>query len=538
MRGDLTIARIKRGGDNKGMVGSFNFSSTFYVGRIVLGAASLLVSLSAHSASTCQAQKNFPNSDMRKDFGPIRDQGSMGWCYAYGAADQAGYWLKKNRGMETTSPGNMISASAVALDYNGEERSKSLGASDAIRRVQAATAELTKEAMAKQSRQREIFNSKLSAFVARDKRAADVLERVGDRQAKQAHDFMEQAKLNPATQNGMIVGGGMGGGMGAGMGSGVGAGYFKPSAADMFDPYSYDTASEKDKSEFKKLVLKDPTIDTEYKKLLYHQNELSALVSIYPKSVAENEGGDPKTVLDNIMGNGFCTEEEVPSEGFDYQAKTAPMQGYVPPGYTMAPQKGVKAILNEGVGKYTASPNAENLCEATEAAKGIFPKLSQKEISDVLETSRKNDNDAVDQLLKAACKKKKIELPRPVVTSETVITAHDKGMNAVQDLLKKGTPVGITYYPEVLSENPLTYDKASKEGTHYSVLVGQRYNCDKGEPEYILRNSWGKSSCETGSAAYKSRFLANEAPYSCEDGYYIIPESQLKMGLLNMTYYE
>jgi len=417
----------------------------------------------------------------------------------------------------------------VALDYNGEDRSKSLGASDAIRRVQAATAQMTQEAMAKQSRQREIFNSKLSAFAARDKRAADILERTADRQAKQTHAMMEQVKANPAPQ-GVI--------MGTGMGGGVGMGYAKPSAADMFDPYAWDSETEKDKSEFKKLVLKDPSIDTEYKKLLYHQNEVQALVNIYPKDAAEKEGGNPRKVLENIMGNGFCTEDEVPSEGFDYQAKTAPMQGYLPPGYTMTPQKGVKAILNEGVGKYTASPNAENLCEATEAAKSIFPKLSQKEISDVLESARKNENDAVDQLLKKACEKKKIDLPRPVATSETVITAHDTGMKEIQNLLKKGIPVGISYYPEVLSENPLTYEKASKDGTHYSVLVGQRYNCDKGEPEYILRNSWGKSSCETGSATYKNRFLAKAAPYDCEDGYYIIPESQLKMGLLSTTYYE
>lgn len=522
------------------MVGFPNFFSTFNVVRALFGVLAFSVSIAAHSAGTCQAQKNFPSKDMRKDFGPIRDQGSIGWCYAYGAADQAGYWLKKNRGIDTTSPGNAISASAAALEYNGLERSTTLGQSDAVRRVQAATTQLTQEASNKLTRQRELLSSKLSAFASRDKRARDLIDAVADRQAKLNHKMMEQAKLNPNPY---------GGGMGGGMGPIAGSGYMiKPSAVDMFDPansYDFDMQLEKDKSDFKELVLKDPSIDTEYKKLLYHQSELSTLISIYPQALQEKEGGNPRAVLGAIMGNGYCTEAEVPSEGFDYKPKIAPMgaygayNGYSP--YAGAAQsEGVKAILNEGISKYNANPTPETLCEATDAAKSIFPKLKSNEISNILETSRKNENDAIDQLLKNACSKKKIDLPRPEVKSEWFAgdDSDAESLKEMQKLLKNGTPVGISYHPEIFNETPESYKTAEKGVGHYSVLVGQQYNCDLGEPEYILRNSWGKSSCTTNSFNYLQK-NGNPPPYKCdENGYYIIPESQLKMGLKGISYYE
>jgi hypothetical protein len=121
----------------------------------------------------------------------------------------------------------------------------------------------------------------------------------------------------------------------------------------------------------------------------------------------------------------------------------------------------------------------------------------------------------------------------------TPIPDQDGGVDMawVGGVLKKGTPVGIAYHPEVFSETPDNYRQTSKEGSHYSLLVGQRYNCDKGEPEYILRNSWGQSGCETSAAGYLKK-NGQKAPYTCEDGYYIIPQSQLKMGVFRTVHLE
>ncbi|MNL13875.1 hypothetical protein D3C87_1347960 [compost metagenome] len=197
--------------------------------------------------------------------------------------------------------------------------------------------------------------------------------------------------------------------------------------------------------------------------------------------------------------------------------------------------------MNEGISKYNANPTAETLCEATEAAKSIFPKLQNKEISNILEASRKNENDAIDQLLKNACSKKKIDLPRPEVKSEWFggSDAYEaEFLKEMQKLLKDGTPVGISYHPEIFNETPESYKNAEKGVGHYSVLVGQQYNCDLGEPEYILRNSWGKSGCTTNSVMYLQK-NGTPPPYKCdENGYYIIPESQLKLGLNGITHYE
>lgn len=67
--------------------------------------------------------------DMSSSFGPIRNQDSIGWCYAHVAADMIGHHISNNGGahilnmnpetqLDMTKKENMISANSIAINYN------------------------------------------------------------------------------------------------------------------------------------------------------------------------------------------------------------------------------------------------------------------------------------------------------------------------------------------------------------------------------------------------------------------------------------
>ena len=71
--------------------------------------------------------------DMTNELGPIRNQDSIGWCYAHTAADMMGHYLTKNggsallntkSGLDFTSKENMISANSLAINYNSKKKKK------------------------------------------------------------------------------------------------------------------------------------------------------------------------------------------------------------------------------------------------------------------------------------------------------------------------------------------------------------------------------------------------------------------------------
>lgn len=79
-------------------------------------------------ASLAQAQTcpDVAEIDLSQDLGPTRNQDSIGWCYAFTAADLLGqyYQQQKNKGLATPLKGdlrqkeNMISPVGIALRYN------------------------------------------------------------------------------------------------------------------------------------------------------------------------------------------------------------------------------------------------------------------------------------------------------------------------------------------------------------------------------------------------------------------------------------
>lgn len=67
--------------------------------------------------------------DLRKELGPIRDQGSLGWCYAYTSVDIMDQYINKNRKSmrierfgNLGDPQNQLSPSFVSMSYRHPDR--------------------------------------------------------------------------------------------------------------------------------------------------------------------------------------------------------------------------------------------------------------------------------------------------------------------------------------------------------------------------------------------------------------------------------
>ncbi|MBT4791751.1 MAG: hypothetical protein HON90_09285 [Halobacteriovoraceae bacterium] len=92
--------------------------------RILLLLSIFLSSISY--ANKCQTPKylNKP-TDLRSKFGPIREQGDMGWCYAYSGADLLGFYAKEhNKLINPTKRETQISAVHMANTNNTNNERK------------------------------------------------------------------------------------------------------------------------------------------------------------------------------------------------------------------------------------------------------------------------------------------------------------------------------------------------------------------------------------------------------------------------------
>ncbi|MBT4791028.1 MAG: hypothetical protein HON90_05615 [Halobacteriovoraceae bacterium] len=84
-----------------------------------LGIIFVLLSSFAIHAKEKQCKPPLPNKDLRPKFGKVRDQGAMGWCYGYVAADLMGFYLTPSE-LDQRSLSNRISGVQVSSLYNSK----------------------------------------------------------------------------------------------------------------------------------------------------------------------------------------------------------------------------------------------------------------------------------------------------------------------------------------------------------------------------------------------------------------------------------
>ncbi len=306
----------------------------------------------------------------------------------------------------------------------------------------------------------------------------------------------------------------------------------------------------------------------------------------FKKSFNERAGGSTGQAIEKMIKNGFCREKDSPSNKSDF---IDPQTYFRTSG---------DLILNN-IYNYYKDPNPESLCYAAQSAKELFPNLGDIQlITQLLVLSSQSvpafKYDPINILSRLNCKPEFLpENKKPKIKSlgkkpEQIILNMNLHFNK-----KPTTPVAVYYYAEILDSDESILPK-KMERRHASTIAGRRFNCKTNEYDYILRNSWGKRACEqtrgnfkryktdppsaikvkekrsaclqTCGASTSAHFTTAESidhkrtlyklgcinectknfynemasinapPYTCEDGYYIISESQLRAGLYGGHY--
>ena len=240
----------------------------------------------------------------------------------------------------------------------------------------------------------------------------------------------------------------------------------------------------------------------------------------------------------------------------------------------------------------TAKNNYNNnydSCMTSTFLQMVFPNLELNDISEALSKKMEENNDPLSSLVLKSCHLSTKLNGDNSLPKETVVNFNGKEkvdvFKHINEALDQGNPVAIGYRPEVfefggrLLRNRI---RGSRMG-HASVLVGKSFNCKSGKLEYILRNSWGKDSCESSrgkfedpaiSALVKSNNISvldcrgicqknkktddchnaciddyrekdkeivkesqKRAPYRCENGYYIFEKSLIEKDIYEATSY-
>jgi hypothetical protein len=95
----------------------------------------LVFSDSYATPTTCNPGNLLSNVDISDEFGPVRDQDGIGWCYAYAGADLLNHYLYRTNGRDPSllEEGNRVSANSLASNY---ERRRNRGEVRRLRRQQ------------------------------------------------------------------------------------------------------------------------------------------------------------------------------------------------------------------------------------------------------------------------------------------------------------------------------------------------------------------------------------------------------------------
>lgn len=221
------------------------------------------------------------------------------------------------------------------------------------------------------------------------------------------------------------------------------------------------------------------------------------------------------------------------------------------------------------------------------ALQALFPALSQNQIKKTLMTSKSGD--VIFNLLDRSCVYRKTSVPTAKFQWIGDYPSRPEGLEDIfktaDQLIEDNRAVILSTTGEIFDSANLPFDT---ESGHAVILVGKRFNCNENEPEYVIRNSWGPTTCErylsgfrrytpaaeAATAEILARYYqcantctkfhnanedfqslrlcqyncddianaelikANNPPYYCENGYYIVRKSQLESVARGISYLE
>jgi hypothetical protein len=479
----------------------------------------------------CSGLKNIPQVDLRHELGPIRDQDSVGWCYAFGATDIVGHYLyKKHNGPSVTTKENAISASAAVFQSQYKNRIWAL-----------YSKEYQREKLINHNKKIEQLNAKVMlanlAYKTREKKLLKNHPEVNKLRLK-------EQRLLEALKN--------------------------SKSKETFNNYIEAGKLYSAKSQF----LNDDTILTNIIDDIFKQEEeIDQLYLNPPKltSIFKDDGGHASVIFSELLDGRFCREKQVSSEGY----------------YLETSNHDTENLLWEIDQLFTKENYKQQdiLCHISTNLRSFFKEIPIKDILKIVENS---PLDPIGDLVNSSCKERAWPQSKSNPKPKLVGFYPDKDnpnniFQAVDDSLDKGLIAGINYRSEIFTYGDKELEKklSQTDFLHFSTIVGKKFNCKTNETDYILRNSWGKDQCDINRKEYtsidnspqkdnisdrfqkclitlnklsdknkmtsskyhqlesvciderdKSLVALHKPSYQCtEDGYYIVPKSVLQKGV-------
>jgi hypothetical protein len=456
-----------------------------------------------------------------EQLGPTRNQDSVGFCYAYAAADMTEAWMKKNGHM---SVDQNVSAMAMALQYEegGNQFAKGLdsyrgqmqrreqmsgalaGYNEEVARMREELTELEDEryrALKSISLNKRSDMQKNEQSVARGSRGAghsknqslgnsgeEIARKISENKLYQgmkkvAEDVLKKAREMQSEHN-------------------TSAGTSTPRGSQESGALSLDQMDEEIRRRQNTIEGYLDLIET----LQDQINEIdgSSLDDLVPS------GGFTSQALNNSWPK-VCWESEVSSrdarikEIYEQERELFSSMAFTP--------NNLAAVLGNIALVEDAQSQPQAACGYYHVFKSMFPGLPFNDSNTMMDFFTRLDlrSNMFDDILDQSCEEKSLPT-RPVAHSITVNHTHpiqnnnDDVFAKIDETLEKGDIAGISYRSSLFSKN----DFASEESSDYhaSVLVGKMNVC--GEEHYILRNSWGQDSCERNQRHFQSTEITPE----------------------------
>ena len=205
--------------------------------------------------------------------------------------------------------------------------------------------------------------------------------------------------------------------------------------------------------------------------------------------------------LDKVKGHNLCTEGQINSEDLSYNLN-------------LGPSAKLRETLETIESFYDKQQTPEQFfCIHQDHFQNLFSTLNIEDFIDILSTQNKNT--VFIELANRACNKENsISWPSDLKFK----FSKSPSLDEIHKTLGKRDLVAVVYDIGLIASD-------MERGSHISTIVGRRYNSDKKQCEFLLRNSWGG----TCFPQYK---------YECEGGYLWIPEIEVMKGLKEASYKE
>ncbi len=222
------------------------------------------------------------------------------------------------------------------------------------------------------------------------------------------------------------------------------------------------------------------------------------------EDLLSNAGGGSDIGAISASKGFYCPEEIMPSEDYEIDPSCG------------ATTSDTVTILQK-IESLARNRKTLSFCDLS-YVKALFPKLSLDSIKEIHEQNiNASSLVLIHKFQQANCKE---DLIKANIVMRGSLYSEDKVTLDIDRNLEKNNPVSINY-----NANFLLADDSSF-ASHYSSIVGRRFNLDSNSCQYLIRNSWGES-CEVYPEPYRT---------NCEKGNIWVDKKLLQEKIINVQF--